>query len=53
MTSQSYRRGEKWYPQPVDKRVGNHTRVTLLVPTPQGVADGLVVLGGCVQATQK
>jgi hypothetical protein len=41
------------HPQGVDKRVGNHTRVTLLTPTPHGVADGLAVFGGCVQATQK
>ena len=53
MTVQSYREGESRFPQGVDKRVGNHTHVTLLAPTPHGVADGLAVLGGCVQATQK
>ena len=37
----------------MDKRVGNHTRVTLLTPTLHGVADGLAIFGGCVQATQK
>jgi len=41
------------HPQTVDKHVGNHTHVTLLAPTPHGVADGLAIFGGCVQATQK
>ena len=45
--------GSMTRPQTVDKRVGNYTFVILLSPTPHGVADGLVVLGGCVQATQK
>jgi hypothetical protein len=53
MTGQSYRQGESRFPQGVDKRVGNHTRVTLLPPAPHGVADVLAIFGGCVQATQK
>jgi hypothetical protein len=53
MTKAFYRCGVQRFPQAVDKRVGNHTRVTLLAPTPHGVADLLVVFGGCVQATQK
>jgi hypothetical protein len=53
MIHEFYRWDGLTFPQVVDKHVGNHRHVTLLLPTPHGVADGLAVLGGCVQATQK
>ncbi len=37
----------------MDKRVGNNRYVIPFAPTQLGVADGLAVFGGCVQATQK